>query len=80
MPKRQIFTGTFIHTPNLGELEVLENKAVFVEDGVIVRIAEEREVGESALREGWEVVGLGGGKGGKGKGECRWWFPGFVGE
>ena len=81
-PIRRIFTGTFVHTPELGELEVLEDKAVFVEDGGIVRIVDEREVSESASREGWEVVGLGDGKGGKGKekGECRWWFPGFVGE
>lgn len=41
MPKPTIYTGTFIHTPLLGELEVLENKAIFVdENGTIVLIAQ----------------------------------------
>lgn len=84
MPKRQIFSGTFVHTPSLGELEVLEDKAVFVEDGVIVKIEDESVVGEfkEGGDEGWEVVRLGysGDRKGKGVGECRWWFPGFVGE
>lgn len=87
----QIFTGTFVHTPKLGELEVLENTAVYVSGGVIVRISPSVDAeGNDLLRKdveeiGWrwedvDVVEPGGGKEMGRKKRCRWWFPGFVGE
>ncbi len=94
MPHPTVYTGTFIHTPSLGSLEVLENAAVFVDgNGVIISIIENvsreelgKKIGEEG--EGWVVFDGDGGKRGEGKGEGgeeegrggRWWCPGFVGE
>lgn len=87
-----IYTGTFIHTPHLNELEVLENHAIFVDEkGVIVRIVklsdDEGENAETIVRalarelgggweQGWTVVRNEAVSGGR----RRWWCPGFVGR
>ncbi|KAL8726612.1 MAG: hypothetical protein Q9181_005982 [Wetmoreana brouardii] len=83
---RKIYTGTFIHTPRLGELEVLERAAVGVnENGIIEWIDEGLDNNhEFYLRRviasmyGWdlgdeevEVVCCAGGM-------LGFWFPGFV--
>ena len=66
MPASATYTGTFIHTPSLGKLEVLENKKVFVDErGVITAIEDLRD--EQVVEE-------------REKGRLRWWFPGFVGK
>ena len=64
MPHPATYTGTFIHTPTLGKLEVLENKRVSIDGrGFIVSIEDLDDRGEA-----------------KEKGVVKWWFPGFVGE
>lgn len=83
-----IYTGTFIHTPTLGSLDILRNAAVAVDEhGVIVSVRRDLDLRELDDKESlvagvergdeggkWEVfVGGGGGSG-------RWWCPGFVGE
>lgn len=85
--KPTVYTGTFIHTPTLGALEVLRNAAVAVDEhGVIVSIIKdvsmqdlEEKFGAKGKGEGdgkwWEVCDLAG----KGEG-AKWWCPGFVGE
>ncbi|RAL60268.1 hypothetical protein DID88_000048 [Monilinia fructigena] len=80
-PKRKVFTGTFIQSKSLGELEIWRDTCVCVdEEGVIVKIAGVR--GEQDVREcveglGWdsEEVGFEGSGGGLGE---RFFFPGFV--
>lgn len=79
-----VYTGTFIHTPTLGAVEVLRNAAIGVnEHGVIVSIMQDLSpedlkkgvVAEGEKSEGrWKVSDLGA------VGEGKWWFPGFVGE
>ncbi|KAL9583018.1 MAG: hypothetical protein Q9212_002964 [Teloschistes hypoglaucus] len=80
--KRTIYTGTFIHTPTLGNLEIIENSAIGVDENGIIRfieeLSEDRSVGPAAKHiaqeHGWDdgvnVVTY----------ECRssFWFPGFV--
>lgn len=88
--KRRIYAGTFIHTPTLGELCVLEDARVGVnEEGVIEWIERRKqgkepggEDGAEELVEGrkWgdgemETVEVEGGDDGYG-----WYFPGFVGR
>ena len=84
--KKTVYKGTFIHTPTLGVLEVLEDAAVGVdEEGRIVFIDRGGRDGGDGRgveqeKEGWEgceVVGCDVGDGRKGEG---FWFPGFVGE
>ena len=43
-PKKCVFTGTFIHTPSLGELSVLNHAVVGVEDGIIQFVQDWRRV------------------------------------
>ena len=67
MPVPATYTGTFIHTPSLGKLVVLENKKVSVDGrGVIIAIEDldDEEVEKETVE----------------KGRLRWWFPGFVGK
>ena len=79
MSRPTIYTGTFIHTPTLGSLEVLENAAIFVDGkGVIVSILKDLGSGELEKKraekgEEWGVFE-------EGIGEGKWWCPGFVGE
>ena len=93
MPKLSVFTGTFIHTPTLGALEILQDKAVGVdEDGVICFIVDcyksdednEIRVIEKFLKKSyWRLKGSSDWeyvRKWSGKGVERWWFPGFVGE
>ena len=81
--QKTIYTGTFISTPTLDSLSVLENHAIGVdEEGVIkfiCKIGTEKDgVKEWMNHSGWkveEVRWVEGGDGGD-----SWWFPGFVGE
>ncbi|KAL9639074.1 MAG: hypothetical protein Q9164_001171 [Protoblastenia rupestris] len=41
MIKPTVYTGTFIHTPSLGGLEVLANKAVGVDKDGVIRFIED---------------------------------------
>ena len=88
-PRKTVYTGTFIHTPTLGALTVLEDAAVGVEEGVIRFVEEGLDFGSgeaSGLKRRVEAWGWVWGEGewvdgnrgdGKGRG---WWFPGFVGK
>lgn len=81
--QKTIFTGTFICTPTLTSLRVLENHAIGVdEEGVIKFICkigtEEDGVKEWMNVVGWRVEDVRWVNGGEGGGS--WWFPGFVGE
>lgn len=83
--KRTIYTGTFIHTPTPGYLEIIENGAIGVdENGIIifvVKLLENHQVKVVAKRVaetyGWDhgadVVACG-------HGRSSFWFPGFVGR
>lgn len=83
--KRTIYTGTFIHTPTLGNLEIIEYGAVGVDENGIIRFVEElpenrreRAVAKRVAEEhGWDdgvdvVVGW--------QERSSFWFPGFVGR
>ena len=79
-----IYTGTFIHTPTLGSLEILRNAAVAVDEhGVIVSIKRDLDSSEMKNKKSlvagvervdedakWEVFG----GGGSGSGSGRWWW------
>ena len=92
MIKPTVYTGTFIHTPSLGGLEVLANKAVGVDkDGVIRFIEDCPEANDDKIafietifqHMGLQVEDFGEWeyvRGRSGKRVERWWFPGFVGE
>ena len=81
--RKTLYVGTFIHTPSLGHLEVLENAVVGVdEDGAIAFIKRGVDPEDGLLgilgNNGWddaEVVRCEGSERGIG-----WFFPGFVGE
>lgn len=80
--KRKVFTGTFIQSKNLTELEIWRDTCVCVDEhGVIVKIAEvrgEQDVLECVGELDWdreEVVFEGSNEG---VGE-RFFFPGFIG-
>ena len=87
--QKTIYTGTFISTPTLGSLQVLERHAVGVDEEGVIRFVCEIETGDYGpgllmdVEEWIEVVGwkmeevrwVKGGNGGD-----SWWFPGFVGE
>ncbi|KAL8770131.1 MAG: hypothetical protein Q9194_005257 [Teloschistes cf. exilis] len=81
--KRTIYTGTFIHTPSPGYLEIIENGAIGVdEDGIIifiVKLLENHHVKKVAKRVaetyGWDhgvdvVASV--------QGRSTFWFPGFI--
>ena len=77
--KPTLYTGTFIHTPTLGSMEVLENAAIVVDEkGVIVRVLKDlsQDELEGELAKEGEKGDIFEGSRGRGK----WWFPGFVGE
>ncbi len=77
LPKT-VYTGTFISTPTLGELRVLERHAVGVDEEGVIRFvcALGKELGEQVGLLGWEMEEVRVVEGG---GEGSWWFPGFVG-
>ncbi len=93
--KKRIYAGTFIHTPTLGSLAVLEDARVGVsEEGVIEWIerrerggkeqgraegAEKRVVVEGRKWGGGEMEGVEVEEEGVGDG-WGWYFPGFVGR
>lgn len=77
--RKTIYTGTFISSPSLsvGELSVLENKALGVDESGVVVWIEDWDGGiggdgEEVVRDGevWRVLRAG---------RNEWWFPGFVG-
>ncbi|ESZ94192.1 guanine deaminase [Sclerotinia borealis F-4128] len=59
--RRQVFTGTFIHSKNLTELEILHNTYVYVDEyGVIVRITSsdlEGREGREGMQEDMKELG-----------------------
>lgn len=68
-PRR--YAGKFIHTPSLGQLEILDNTIIAVDErGVIREIVRD---GQKMTEEyaGWESIDW--------EGDGRFWFPGFVG-
>ncbi|KAL2038793.1 hypothetical protein N7G274_008551 [Stereocaulon virgatum] len=80
-----IYTGTFLSTPSLDELQVLASHAVGVdEDGVIRHIEHMSDQSDTGIQE--LAVSWGWGKWEEGKWSCvkggaggnSWWFPGFV--
>lgn len=86
--KKRIYPGTFIHTPSLDTLSVLEYASIGVNEvGVIDWIEREGELDsdgdattvvegemwEVSEREGVDVEGYDGADG------CGFYFPGFVG-
>lgn len=82
--QKSIYTGTFLSTPSLGHLQILEHHAVGVdEDGIIRHISsllDQSNESVYALAKIW-------GWGTKGytvvEGAIEgnsWWFPGFVGK
>ena len=78
LPKT-IYTGTFISTPVLNSLQVLEKHAVGVDEEGVIRFVCTlgEEVKEQVGLLGWEMGEVRWVEGG---GEGRsWWFPGFVG-
>ncbi len=94
--KKRIYAGTFIHTPTLGSLSVLEDARVGVSEEGVIDWIERRERGgkEKEGEEGAEkrvvVEGRKWGGGemegweveGEGVGDdgWSWYFPGFVGR
>ncbi|KAL9130705.1 MAG: hypothetical protein Q9217_001184 [Psora testacea] len=91
MPKPAVYVGTFIYTPHLGALKVLEHKAIGVDkDGVIRFIVDchgSTEDDEIAIVEkifeqkDWQLTEFCGWalvRGRSEKGVQRYWFPGFV--
>lgn len=83
--RKTIYTGTFIHTPTLGKLEIIENGAIGVDESGIIRFVEnvpgngdlDVVAKRAAKGHGWadgvDVVACGGGR-------STFWFPGFVGR
>ena len=47
--KRNVFTGTFVHTPSLGKLDLLQDAVVGVEDGIIRFVEEGRRRGHDGM-------------------------------
>lgn len=75
MIRRTVYVGTFIHCASLGELQVLENAAVTVDDETGKILVVECPVGAEMLEmwagePGTRVVKAG---------EGQFFFPGFVG-
>ena len=71
-----IYTGTFISTPVLNSLQVLEKHAIGVdEEGMIRFICREGDWEEQVVGTGWRMEECRVVEGGEGS----WWFPGFVG-
>lgn len=89
--KKTIYTGTFISTPTLNSLQVLENHAVGVDESGTIRHvcplpSQDFELADlSMIAEAW---GWGPSDDGEttwlwrsgGNGRSSWWFPGFVGK
>lgn len=59
--KKRIYTGTFIHTPTLGSLSVLENTSVGVNEDGVIEWVERSERSKRSI----EISGDGGGGGSK---------------
>ena len=82
--QRTIYTGTFLSTPSLDQLQILEFHAVGVdEDGIIRHISSLLDQSDESIYAlakiwGWGTKGYSLVKGGT-EGNS-WWFPGFVGE
>ncbi|KAF2200706.1 guanine deaminase [Delitschia confertaspora ATCC 74209] len=72
-PSKTIYTGPFVHSRSLKELEIVEKGAIGVDEAGVIRFIERGdEVGEEKRPEGWEdaeTVAV------KGEG---FFFPGFV--
>ena len=76
--QRTVYTGTFLHTPSLGELVVLENASIGVDEhGIIAFVAKTSEELQTELHtKGWDdPVDVAGKQDGTG-----WFFPGFLGR